>query len=50
MPHELDIPEYLKISEADRKAAWDGFREARPLKPEKPDYRRITDIPEEPKK
>ncbi len=45
MPLE-DIPEFLKIPQAERKAAWDAFRIARPLPREmKPEYRPIPDLP-----
>lgn len=44
MPLE-DIPEFLKISPSDRKAAWEKHRAAaKPLPPE-PAPRRITDVP-----
>jgi hypothetical protein len=47
MPFELeDIPEFLKIPQDERRAAWEKFRAARPLPTEtKPFYRPITDIP-----
>lgn len=45
MPLE-DIPEFLKLTAEERKAAWDKARAARPLPVEtKPSYRPITGIP-----
>jgi len=44
-----DIPEYLKISQEERKAAWEKFRAAKPLPPEKKLYRPLTGaIPDDP--
>lgn len=41
-----DIPEFLKIPQEERKAAWEKFRtEHKPLPAERPTYRRITDLP-----
>ena len=41
-----DIPEFLKIPQSERKAAWEKFRAKRPLPVEtKPTYRPITGIP-----
>jgi hypothetical protein len=45
MQEPLDIPEFLKIPQDERKAAWEAFRAAKPLPPEKPRYRPITDLP-----
>jgi hypothetical protein len=45
MPLE-DIPEFLKLTQEERKAAWEKFRATRPLPVEaKPSYRPITGIP-----
>lgn len=49
MPSELsDIPEFLRIPQEERKAAWDKFRLAQKPIPAKlmlPEYKRITDLP-----
>ena len=43
--HDLDdIPAYLRISQDERRAAWDEYRAAhRPLPAERPAYRSIND-------
>lgn len=41
-----DLPEFLKIPPAERKAAWEKFRAERKLLPvEKSTYRPIGDLP-----
>jgi hypothetical protein len=47
MPFVLEnLPEFLKIPQDERKAAWEKFRAAHPLHAEtKPTYRPITDLP-----
>jgi hypothetical protein len=42
-----NIPEYLKLSTEERKAAWEAHRVARKALPEKPSYERILDLPPE---
>lgn len=42
------IPEFLKIPQSERKAAWDKHRQAAKPLPAEPAPRRITDLPGEP--
>lgn len=46
MAHLEDIPAFLRIPQEERKKVWDERRvAAKPLPPELPELRRITDLP-----